>query len=160
MSRASETAEVIVDALQEAGYDAKARGGTVLVERGKRAEFTVVDKGAVVIDHEREPDEVEHLLKESRLSRAIKIRGKLYNVHSLDVWGNEEDGFGVNVYSSSGTIEIPSGAKDADILRVLKEDGFIDPHIKLSDIEIEGDEYELHVSDSRNSQPVYQLRPR
>jgi hypothetical protein len=165
MTRAVQSAAVIADALQEAGYEARpSRGGnTVVVSAGRsmvRARFTVQSDGSVVIEHEEEPWEVEHLLKAARLGSSVKIRGKLYDVHGLDVWGNEEDGFEVNdVYPSRGTIEIPLHAKTADIVKALKEDGYIDRDVSPSNIEIDGDEYNLDVRDASNGQPVYQLRP-
>lgn len=154
-----ELAHVISDALQEAGYDAAAKAAMVVVDGGKRARIIVDDDGSVVIDSEKEPWDVEHMFKAARLS-LVKIRGKLYNVHGLDVWGNEEDGFDVNdVYPSRGKVEIPFGAKHADIVRVLKEDGYIDGDVKPSDVEIDGDEYMFEVNAKSNGRPVYQLRP-
>lgn len=45
-----------------------------------------------------------------------------YEVRSLDVWGNEEDGFDVNDSWRIGEVEI---SDDADPIEVLFEEGYL-----------------------------------
>jgi hypothetical protein len=153
----AETAAVIGDILLEAGNDVTIKGRKLIL--GHEMTFSI-DDDEVVIEHERTPGGVKLLLESVRLGRKVKIRGKLYDVHDLDVWGNEEEGFEINdVYPSRGKIEIPTDAKDADIVRMLKDEGFLKDTVKFSDVEIEGDEYELYIRDSKTSEPVFELRP-
>lgn len=51
----------------------------------------------------------------------------LYNVHTLDVWGNSADGYEVNdVYGSVGSIELNKHTSDTEIFQSLTEAGIVD----------------------------------
>ena len=88
---------------------------------------------------------------------------RTYNVHGLDVWGNEKDGFEVNdVYPSRGRVKIHDDASDAEVVRVLKAEGLIDRNIRFKSVEVDWNErgYEIYINEARSGRPVYELRPR
>lgn len=90
-------------------------------------------------------------------------RTRTYDVHGLDVWGNEEEGFQVNdVYPSRGTVEISDDANDQEVVRALKSEGFIDRNIRFKSAEVDWTErgYEIYINEARSGRPVYELRPR
>lgn len=98
-----------------------------------------------------------------------------YDVWSLDVWGNEQDGFQVNDRSCfARDVEFkthPRGynrgtdgefwshwPSDLQVLNRLKEIGFMKDHITLDDILIDGEyEYSLYIEDSETTEPICQL---
>ena len=98
-----------------------------------------------------------------------------YDVLSLDVWGNEQDGFDVNdrscfqrgvefptteekYYSHMTGNSVEYWPSDQQIIDTLIEIGFLNPDVKLSDIDIDGDpQYSLYLDDSSNGFPICQL---
>jgi hypothetical protein len=50
---------------------------------------------------------------------------KQFEVWSLDVWGDKEDGYIVNDRSKIGTVELSDEADKAEILLVMHNAGFI-----------------------------------
>jgi len=98
-----------------------------------------------------------------------------YDVWSLDVWGNEEDGFDVNDKSCfQRGVEFPTYPQgynkgtprefwehwpsDQQIIDTLIEIGFLNPDVKLSDIDIDGDpQYSLYLEELSNGFPICQL---
>ena len=88
----------------------------------------------------------------------------IYDVHGLDVWGNAREGFEVNdVYPSQGAVWIFNDATDQEIVRALKDEGFIDKLVRNKSVNIEGEmgiNGELYISEARSGKPVYQLRSR
>lgn len=156
-------ASVVEDALLEAGHDVL-RGGTVVTVfrggrglKGRHTQFYFED-GQIVVTREDGPREVENLLRETGLRSVVKVRGALYNVHDLDVWGNEDDGFEINeFYPSRGKVEIPTRAKDADIVHALKKGGYLKATVKPSDVAIEdaGDgQRQIQVDDAKTGEPL------
>jgi len=97
-----------------------------------------------------------------------KLRGRVkhatvtLDVHPLDVWGNDRDGYAVNdVYPSRGSIEVPPDASHREIVTALKHGGFIDRNVHLKSVEVDGDpEFGLDVGEARTGKPVYRLRAR
>ena len=91
-----------------------------------------------------------------------------YRVLSLDVWGNEDDGFEVNAaYKTSVKIRLSDDAQDKDILRALEDAGALwradelkeKPLTELFEVE-DGDlESYTTVSDTDNSKPLIQFMP-
>ncbi len=83
-----------------------------------------------------------------------------YTIHSLDVWGNETDGFQVNdIYPSSGTVQISDQATDREILEALKDEGHIRRGVLPSQVRIDGEPgFSLWVEDARNGRPELELR--
>ena len=83
-----------------------------------------------------------------------------WDLITLDVLGNEEDGFEINAaYSSGRSVFIPMWEYDQNILQALKDMSAIDDEANLEDIEIDGDQYGLYISDKHNGCPMYELRP-
>ena len=84
----------------------------------------------------------------------------VYNVHPLDVWGNAREGYDVNdVLPSQGNVYIFDDATDEEIVRALKEEGFIDKGIRTKSVSIDGEVgYDLYIGDARNQKPAYELR--
>lgn len=93
-------------------------------------------------------------------SGKVKRKMHTYDVHGLDVWGNEREGFEVNdVYPSQGKVKIPEGASDDEIVRALKAEGFIDRNIRMASVEIEGEVGDfLYIGEAKTNKPVYELR--
>jgi len=98
-----------------------------------------------------------------------------YNVWSLDVWGNSQDGYDVNDRSCfPGAVEFPTTHEvynegtehefsddwpsDIQILETLQEIGFFNDSCTLDKIDIEGEsEFNLYIDSSRDGYPVCQL---
>lgn len=70
-----------------------------------------------------------------------------YRVWTYDVWGNLYDGFTVNNRFKQGTIDFDPEAKDADIIRTLKQAGYINPQCHYNSFEIDGEpDYTLYIN--------------
>ena len=86
---------------------------------------------------------------------------KKVRVWSLDVWGNEKEGFEVNDRSEIEQHEVADDffvMENKKIVRWLKENGLIKRGIHTSSIEIDGDgETYLYIDDRRNGRPEYQI---
>lgn len=107
--------------------------------------------------------------------RTNRYRKAIYDIITLDVWGNSRDGFTVNnafrmcynlevtavehVYNENTPQEfIQFSVSNAHIIRALKRSGYIKRNIRHSSIEIEGEQdYTLYVNDARNGRPELQL---
>jgi len=162
MIRPEEIAQVVADTLQEASLKTEAQGDEIIVYEGNRPtlRFTIKEDGSVLINHEKEAGEAEWILKKYARAEHLKISGKLYGIHSLDVWGNEEDGFEVNeIYSKDQDLEIPTQATNSEIIRILKEEGFINKTAKNENIEIDDSGDEIWINDARTGEPIYNLKP-
>jgi hypothetical protein len=81
-----------------------------------------------------------------------------WQVKSLDVWGNEEDGFEVNQEFSAGEIQIPAMTDDADLLKLMKKEGFIKDNVRSNQIEFEdtGSGF-IEIKDAKSGEPLYFL---
>lgn len=80
-----------------------------------------------------------------------------YTVWSLDVWGNQEDGFEVNDRRRAGSLIMAKDSSDGSIVRRLVAEGFLRRGTSLSDVEISGDDEFILVDDYRTGEPVLQL---
>ena len=79
-----------------------------------------------------------------------------WNVYSLDVWGNAEDGYEVNDRSKVGSIDIDSTFSDNQLLKALVDAGIAT--MKKSDknhIQIDGDDEWISID--YRGKPVFQL---
>lgn len=87
---------------------------------------------------------------------------RTYDAFSYDVWGNDKDGYEVNgVYPEEKGIVIESGVSDDDIKRTAKKVFSLKPGIKLSSIEIDGeDDYTLYFNYSTSTKfiPIGEFR--
>ena len=83
-----------------------------------------------------------------------------YEVISYDVWGNARDGWNVNQAFYTGRfVEIPEGATNEQIVRILKDAGEIRPRIRTASVQIEGEEgYDLYISHAPTGRPEFELR--
>ncbi len=83
-----------------------------------------------------------------------------FQVLSLDVWGNENDGFDVNQsFYTNHYIDIPDINNDADIIVELIDNGLLKSHATTDNIEIDGDDFMLYVSESKTGCPLFHLAP-
>lgn len=99
---------------------------------------------------------------QAKIDRAIgKKSGKTekWEVRSLDVWGNARDGFEVNDSSRVGSIEIPEGATDRDVLKILRDENYLSTQSSgLVKIDHQSsDESHMDIVERRNGKPVFQL---
>jgi hypothetical protein len=79
-----------------------------------------------------------------------------WTVWSLDVWGNESEGFNVNDRCKVGQLET-SDIEDSTILAALIESDYLVDDVTLSDIRVSGDDYFLMIDDAKTGMPTFQL---
>lgn len=84
-----------------------------------------------------------------------------YELFRYDVVGNPREGYEVNdIYATGRYAEIPEDASDAEIVRILKEEGIIRKRIPAASIEIEGvPGYTLYFTHRPTGRPAFELRP-
>ena len=82
-----------------------------------------------------------------------------YQLINYDVWGNEDNGFDVNDKFPSGQyVEIPEGASDDEIVRILKNEDIIKKTVRAKSIEIDGEQgYDLYFSYGPTGRPEFEL---
>jgi hypothetical protein len=80
-----------------------------------------------------------------------------WQVWTLDVWGNEIDGYDVNDRSRAGYIELVESYTDHDILQALKDENFLKESVKFTDINIDGDDTLIFIDSAENAYPLFQL---
>lgn len=80
---------------------------------------------------------------------------KRWIVYTLDVWGNEEDGFDVNDRCRVGTIETSDDAPHAEVWCALIEADIAKGPISRA--EFGGDDDWISVDDQETGRPVFQL---
>lgn len=79
-------------------------------------------------------------------------------VHGLDVWGNETDGYEINdVYGVQAVIEVPDNADNAEILKALVNQDVLYPgeyeFDEFGDTKVYG-----NVRDPKTNRPIVELR--
>lgn len=91
-----------------------------------------------------------------------------YKLYAYDVWGNEKEGYEVNnVYSAlvgtnlfdavSVEVELPPDASDRDIIKSIKDSGWLNKKLHYKSFEVEGDfDYTLYLS--YKGRPLGELR--
>lgn len=85
--------------------------------------------------------------------------GNVWDVLSLDVWGNADDGWEVNAAYFTGTrIEFDSIDDEKAIVDALIEADILIPGASADGLEIEGDEYMLFISDVEDGCPIVHLQ--
>jgi len=80
---------------------------------------------------------------------------KSWIVYSLDVWGNEEDGFNVNDRCQVGTVETSDDAPDAEVWCALIEAGIA--RGTISQASFDGDDGLIMIDEKETGKPVFQL---
>lgn len=107
--------------------------------------------------------------------RANKMKTVKYDVWSLDVWGNEQDGFDVNDRSCfQRAVEFPTTHKvynqgtprefsddwptDEQIIQTLIDIGYLVDNATMTDIQIDGEpDSSLWIEDTKDGFPICQL---
>jgi hypothetical protein len=80
-----------------------------------------------------------------------------YEVRSLDVWGNAEEGYDVNDSFSIGTIELSESMSDKEILQALVKEGYLDDRaMELGEVDQASDEF-IHIYVKSDMKPVLNL---
>jgi hypothetical protein len=80
-----------------------------------------------------------------------------YEVCSLDVWDNAEEGYDVNDVFKIGTIDLGEDVSDLEILTALVDAGFLDAcATELGEVEYCGDGF-LHIRVKSDCKPVLNL---
>ncbi len=131
---------------------------------GRLGYDSALDRSIIDMSVHQTRDQVERLLDEIAALPPRSLEdipeSVVYEVHPLDVWGNERDGYEMNdVWPSRGQIEVPEDASHDDIVRALKREGFIDRNIHMRSVGIDGEVgYELYIHEARTHKPVYELR--
>lgn len=82
-----------------------------------------------------------------------------YKLYGYDVWGNKRDGYEVNDVLPTGiTIELPDEATDRQIVKALKDCGYLRRNARYSSFEVDGEaDYRLIVDYTPTSYPVCEL---
>lgn len=80
---------------------------------------------------------------------------KTWIVYSLDVWGNEEDGFEVNDRCRVGTIETSDEQVDAEVWAALIKAGIA--RGSISHASFDGDDTLIMINTQDDGRPVFQL---
>ena len=83
-----------------------------------------------------------------------------YEIITLDVWGNNEDGFEVNDKFATGRfIELKDNATDWDVCQILKGHGLLLPGTRTRELCITDDGFDtITIDDIDNGQPLFELR--
>jgi hypothetical protein len=79
-----------------------------------------------------------------------------YKLYTLDVWGNEIDGFEVNDRRQQGTIELPDDFTDKQLLDAIDDLVGLD-HAELADIQYDGYPEYIEINDKDTGMYVFQL---
>lgn len=84
---------------------------------------------------------------------------RTYEVFEYDVWGNEHEGYDVNNRMRSGCeVTLDEDATDAQIIKALKDCGFLRKGLHTKSFDIEGEmDYTLYVTRARDMYPVCEL---
>lgn len=87
---------------------------------------------------------------------------KVYKIYSLDVWGNNKDGYEVNDLCFSGlTIELPENFTDKQLIKAMKEVGFINTKCQFKSFDIVNSIETLYIDYSTSKihgRPIAELR--
>ena len=82
------------------------------------------------------------------------------SIISYDVWGNDKDGYEINdsyVWESGVEFNLDWNS-DHDIVKFLKSIGFLAKHVKVSDLEFDGDVDYVTITRSRDACPLCEVR--
>lgn len=78
-----------------------------------------------------------------------------WSVYTLDVWGNESDGYDVNDRSNVGKVEIDTDADDKAIIKTLVDAGYLRPRFRFA---VDGDDCFISIDHAATGRPVLQLQ--
>ncbi len=86
------------------------------------------------------------------------VKPETWEVKSLDVWGNSEDGYEVNQEFNAGKIEIPAMLDDAGLVKLLKKEGFLKETVRANQVEVEDNGAGfIEIREKKTGEPVYFL---
>ena len=82
-----------------------------------------------------------------------------WQVAALDVWGNEKNGgFEVNnVFRLNVYIELPEDHEKADVIKALKQVGYLKKHVQNRQLTMDGSEDFIYLEQTKNGCPVCYL---
>lgn len=81
-----------------------------------------------------------------------------WTLWSLDVLGNDDDGYEVNDRCClDRAFELPEDATDAQIVNALRENHYLSGWVKTSHIEIGGDDLVIDVDWAKTGRPLFTL---
>ena len=86
---------------------------------------------------------------------------KQYEVITLDVWGNNKEGYEVNAAHSTGDkFTVPLNCDDKRIIEHLKALGYVNKKTRFNSLEIKGEDNSLYVDWNKrdNFSPCLHLR--
>jgi hypothetical protein len=109
-----------------------------------------IKNGCFVTGDEKEPMPIEELHEENE-SKPTKWR-----VWSLDVLGNESDGWEVNNKFEEKIIDLKD-TSDETVVQALKDNGYLNNAITKDDLEFGGDDRIITVDDSKTGEFLYEL---
>lgn len=85
-----------------------------------------------------------------------------YRIYSLDVWGNNREGYEVNDLCSSGiVIELKEGFTNKELIQAMKRAGYLNTKARFKSFNIEGDELALFINYNTSkvfNMPIAELR--
>lgn len=85
------------------------------------------------------------------------VKMQKWQVWSLDVWGNDEDGFNVNDRYDWGFLQLPEDVSDEVVIRTIKDFGFFTKDAVVGDFEIDGDDSIIYITDVDTGCPLCEL---
>ena len=82
------------------------------------------------------------------------------SIVSYDVWGNAKDGYEVNdSYYVVRDVEFDGDwDNDRDLVKFLKEQDYLAKHVKVSNLEVDGDEFCAYINRKKDSYPICEIR--
>lgn len=81
-----------------------------------------------------------------------------WEIISLDVWGNKDDGWDVNqAFHTRKMIELPEEFADKDVRDALVGAGYLKKTCQTRHLEIDGDDQVIYVNQAKDDYPLYQL---
>lgn len=110
------------------------------------------------IERRREINDVIYRTKDASKIVGRHVKPEIWEVKSLDVWGNAEDGYEVNNEHGAGKISIPAMTDDAGLVKLLKKEGFLKETVRANQVEIESPgEGFIEVREKKTGEPIYFL---
>jgi hypothetical protein len=87
---------------------------------------------------------------------------KTYKIYSLDVWGSNKIGYEVNDLSFSGlTIELSNDFTDRELIKSMKEVGYLNNKLHFKSLVIDGEKQTLwigYMTSKIFNRPIAELR--
>lgn len=113
----------------------------------------------------------------NKIQNPIRLSGsysQIFELWSLDVWGNAEDGYTVNDrFCVDRKLVIPAyktlynkgcvsectvvESEDKQILQALISCGFLKSNVTMADVVFDGDDIMIYIEDSVDGMPICQL---